>query len=61
MGRLQGAALVLAASGIRSEVDLTDELFALTHPELGGGELEKTRTTSRAPGVRSVAIMRDQS
>jgi hypothetical protein len=38
-GELSAAAEVLAASGQRNEVDLTDALFALMYPELGGDRI----------------------
>ncbi|MBW3664479.1 MAG: M15 family metallopeptidase [Actinobacteria bacterium] len=36
---LKVAANLLVASGVRGEIDLTDALFDLAHPELGGGRI----------------------
>ena len=46
--RLTAAARVLHALAPRSEVDLTDALFALAHPELAGGRIPAGRDDLKA-------------
>ena len=43
LGKLRAAAMVLCAVGNRSDVDLTDALFALVHTELEGGRIGDDR------------------
>ena len=40
---LQAAATALAAAGVRDQINLTDALFALVRPELGGGRIPADR------------------
>lgn len=43
MSKLPAAAAVLSRTGVRGEIDLTDALFALVRPELGGGRIPADR------------------